>query len=336
VAIFLASTELLRTRARRRAFVAALTASAIVQIGVGVAVAEPGERIHGPFVNPDHFAGYLEIVLALAFAGLWTEVLRGADRERGAQERAERIERRLPPLAFRVLVWGFLAAGITLTRSRGGIAAALAATAVMLAIALSTRRRRTAGASVAIVVAVLIGIVFVAGAARRDAVARFLSSDPRDIGADMRVGIWRTSIAAWRPFRWLGSGLGSFREAFRLAQPRGMSGLVEQAHSDSLQMLVTGGIVGLALSAAAFGAVFLLLARELKSRRHREERALALAGIGALLSLVLHGAVDFNLSVPAIPATLAAVLGLAFAAADEPSALRLKERPPGRPTLVGR
>ena len=319
IAIFLAAATLLGNRARRRAFATVFTASAAVEVFVGATLAEPGERVHGAFVNPDHFAGYLEIALAVAFAALWTEVLRGADRARGATETVERLERRLPPLAFRVLVWGVMGTGIALTRSRGGIAAAFVETAAMLIVAVSVSRRRSAvGARAAIIVAVLTGVLFVAGAARREAVARFLSSDPRDIGADMRVEIWRVSVEAAAPFRWLGSGLGSFREAFRLVQPRGMNGLVEEAHSDALQMLVTGGVVGLALAAAAFAAVFIHLARELVRRRHREERALALAGIGALLALVLHGAVDFNLSIPAIPATLAGILGLAFAAGIEP------------------
>jgi hypothetical protein len=41
----------------------------------------------------------------------------------------------------------------------------------------------------------------------------------------------------------------------------------------------------------------------------------ALAGVGALLSLTLHGLVEFNLSVPIIPATLACALGVAWSAA---------------------
>lgn len=58
-----------------------------------------------------------------------------------------------------------------------------------------------------------------------------------------------------------------------------------------------------------------LLLRAWMRQEHREESAFALAGTGVLISLMLHGLVEFNMSIPAIPATLALMLGVAWAAA---------------------
>lgn len=318
VAIFLASVRLLAHRAARRSLLSVLAVSTLAQV-IWASLANASEdRIHGSFVNPNHFAGWLEIVLALSFGILWTEVLKGRDRTAGAKDRAEEIERRLVPLGLRILLWGAVAAGIGLTRSRGGVLAAGTTALVLLALALLARSGSGLSSTRRVIVlGVLSGALFAAAAAGEGAILRFLAADPRDIGTDFRLSLWRTSVRAFRDFPVLGSGLGTFREAFVRVQPRELPGLVEQAHADGLQILVTGGVVGAALAVAAFASLFVLLLRAWRLQRRREESALILAAFGALLSLTLHGLVDFSLSVPVIPATLACVLGAAFAAAAD-------------------
>jgi len=324
LALFVAAALTLRRRTRRRIFAAVVLAGAVAAIVVAATQNDvAAERLHGPFVNPDHFAGYLEIALALAFGAIWTEVLTGGDRTRDLPDRAARVERRLLPMAAGILLWGFIAAGIVLTRSRGGILAAAVSTVALITLGLWRQRRQGRATKVlSTTMAILLGVAFVAGATKRQALLRFLASDPRDMGADLRVQIWERSVRAARDFPLLGSGLGSFKEAFRRVQPRGMDGLVEHAHDDALQMLVTGGWVGLLLGALLYGTLFAALLRALARQKHREESAFVLAGIGAFLSLAVHGLVDFNMSIPAIPATLAAVLGAAWAAGQYETGIR--------------
>ncbi len=322
LAVFLSAASVLRTRPRRRLFVATIFASAILQILLALVLEAPGsfatedeKRLHGLFVNPNHFAAYLEVVLALAFAAIWTEVLVSGDRVSPTTEGAERFERRLLPIAGRVLVWAMIAVGIGATQSRGGILAAAVTTAALLSMALLHRsvkfpRRAALGASIAL----LGGILFVARTAGAEPFLRFLKLDPRDLANNTRVILWKTSLQAWERFPWLGSGLGTFREAFRRVQPRDLAGLVEQAHSDPLQLLVTGGLVGEILGVVLFASLYVLLLRAWRRQKHREEAALVLGGTGALISLTLHGLLDFNLSIPPIPALLACVLGAAWAA----------------------
>jgi O-antigen ligase len=310
-AAFFAAVRLLQTRARRRVFLAAVVASAFVQVGLGIASAEAQEigRLHGPFVNPDHFAGYLELPLAVAFAALWMAVRMKTGR------REDGLERRLAAVSAAVLLWGTLAAAVGLTHSRGGILAALFAAAVMLALSIVRHRKRASLRSGWAGLAVLAaGLVFAALITREGPLLRFLADDPRDIGADMRVRIWSTSIEAFRRSPIAGTGLGTFRDAFRHVQPAGLEGLVEQAHDDLLQLLVTGGLVAGLLGAAGFLAAGRGLLQGWARQQHREERALALSAFGALLSLTLHGVVDFSLSIPAVAVTLAAVVGMGWVA----------------------
>jgi O-antigen ligase len=234
-------------------------------------------------------------------------------------------------ISLRVVLWGTIAAGIGLTQSRAGIVVAIVVTLVLLVIApahprINQRRWSFAGAGAGIVAA---AIGFTILTVRQQPIIRFLGSDPRDPASDLRLTLWRLSIDAWRNFPILGSGLGTFREAFRRVQPRDFNFYVEFAHSDPLQLLVTGGIIGFALGAIAWIALMAALLRRWHREQRREESAMLLAAFAAMLSLTLHGLVEFNLSIPAIPATLACIAGLGWAAAhgdeedDERRQLRL-------------
>lgn len=320
------------TRATRRRLGWLLVLAPIAHIVWAVSTQRDEDRIHGAFVNPNHFAGYLEIALAVALALVVESILTGRDREMAGRDSFDRLHRRWTPVAWRAMAWGVILIGILVTRSRGGITAAALATIVMLIVALSSRhvrRHRTFALAGSLSIAAGIAIAFATTGVYP--LLRFLTTDPRDAAADTRVTLWRLSVDAWRDFPVLGSGLGTFREAFRRVQPDGMNMLVEQAHSDALQMLVTGGVAGLALAAVALAAMLALFWRGAIVERHREASAWALAGFGAIVSLLLHGIAEFNFSIPAIPATLAIVAGLAWGGAGgESSGAAISAWPSGR------
>ena len=174
----MASMILVTTRFRRRVLTAAFLSSMVVHLVVA-AMSGPADRLHATFVNPDHMAGYLEIGLAFAFGIVWTEVLTNSDRVRSIRDRAERFERRFIPLAWRILVWAVIGAGIVLTRSRGGLLAATVTTAIMLLVALLRQRSRAL-----VAVAFSLGLLLIIFTTGQAAILRFLASDPRDIGTD--------------------------------------------------------------------------------------------------------------------------------------------------------
>lgn len=318
--LFLASERLLNSRARRRVFAGTLLAAAMLHVGIAVAMQIGEPRLHGTFANPDHFGGYLEAVSAVGFGVLWSEILVNADRAGRDRERAARVENRLLPIAGRVIVWAVVIVGIGLTQSRGAITAS-ALTVVTLLVLGALHPRAHARRSWRGALALTAGIVLAGFIAGRVALVRFVASDARDFRGGTRVELWQTSVEAWREFPWLGSGLGSFADAFRRVQARELNFLVEQAHSDPLQLLVTGGVVGASLGFVLYVSLYAVLLRSWWRQKHREESAYLLAGVGALLSLSLHGLVEYNMSIPAIPATLACVLGMALAARPSPAML---------------
>lgn len=318
-ACFYAAAKLLGERAHRRAAIITILAASVIQVIYAAVTQTAEDRMHGFFVNPNHLAGYLEIALMLAFAVIWTEIVTGGQRIAPNQERAASIERRIVPFVLPVLAWVTIAVGIAMSKSRMGITAAAVTT--LLLFATSAARMRRGKALYATIGAAIIaaGIALVGFITREIPLVRFLASDPRDPESDVRFRLWDLSVDAWHHFPLLGSGLGTYRDAFKRVQPADFPGLYEQAHNDALQLLVTGGWISLALAVAGLIAIGALLLRGWWKERHREERALALAAAAALFSLALHGIAEFNFSMPGIPATLAIVLGAGWAAIHHPN-----------------
>jgi O-antigen ligase len=121
-------------------------------------------------------------------------------------------------------------------------------------------------------------------------------------------------LALWRRFPVTGSGLGTFRDAFPLVQPPDLRGTWWHPHSDLLEVLVTAGVVGVALAAGGLWGLTARLATVLREGGRSEDRAAALAAFGILVSVALHESFDFGLSMPGNAVTLAVLLGAAATA----------------------
>ncbi len=310
-ALFAAAAHLLRTRLRRRVFSGILVASGALQIVVaGVLAATAAAPFRGAFASDAELSDFLLVLLPVAFGLLWAEVLTNSERARDTVDRGDRLAQRLSPLVSRALSCLVLGVGIVLAGSFVSLAAG--AIAVALGFLLATKHpaaRRGATAAAAI------GFMAAPGVSP-EAVARPLAAVPSAVAVERSLAVWQGSLDAWREFPILGSGLGTFPDAFRRVQPRGLTGLVDTAQSDFFQILVTGGAVGAGFALVGFLSLLVVLLRACRAQRHREESAIALAGIGALLALGLDGLAEFNLGAPAVPATLACVVGLAVAAAS--------------------
>lgn len=315
--LFFSAANLLRSRERRRMFALAFFATSIAQILIAAAADALGDRFPLRNLGLGRTAPYLEIALALAFGALWAEVLTNRDRASSSSTSdAERFETRSVPLVGRFLLWSLIVFGLIETGSRVGLLTATLTTLTVLAIAVfhrrvHFRRRRLVGVFLALL-AVVLSALTIAGARP---LVRFLESDPAGLNTGARVAIWRTAYRTWREFPVLGSGLGTFPEAVRRFQPTEVGGRIENARSDMLQSLVTGGVVGTVLTALLYLSLFLLLVRGFRNQKHREESALILGGFGALLSLSIHGTMDSAYSSAVIAAMLACVVGAAWAAA---------------------
>jgi O-antigen ligase len=319
-----AATVVGRHRPGRRLLTAALLLAALAQVFYGaprwLAGADSlwgvfvggGQRLRGSFVNPNHFALYLEMALAVAFAWSWWTWSRAAREGMSPEHRVTLVA---PPL----LVWLTLFLALAFTGSRAGVlagAAAVVAQGMLAAFRRGLRRRRVRWALVGVLVA-LCGLAAVAFAGFEAGLGRLAATSPFDLGWEVRTGVYRHTLELWGRFPLLGTGLGTFVHGFPLVQPESLALFWRHAHSDPLELLAVGGLVGVLAAGLGVAALVVRLLRVLRKGRRREDQAAALAALGALAAVGLHELADFGLTMPANALTLAVLCGAAAGAAVE-------------------
>jgi len=252
--------------------------------------------VFGPYVNRNHFAGYLVMAapVAIGFALEAIARLRAAwgRRRRGWLLLGEREGNAVLRWSAVVMV---IVAGLLASGSRGGVSAfALAALLLPLA---SRHRRRTA---LALCVLIGLGLAWIG-------VSDILSAfEVRGVKGS-RIDLWRDMLPMVPRFPLFGDGWNAFATAFPWYQTVWKTDWIGEAHNDYLQVLIDGGVVGAALVAALVAVVL----RRAFARATRSPLDLGLSG--ALVGLALHGLVDFNGQIPANAVTWIAFAALAVA-----------------------
>jgi len=341
-AAFAAAAFVARERRHRRWLAAALVGAALFQgvyaiqawlLGVetiwGIAVPPQPGRLRGTFVNPAHMGALLAVALAVTFAGI------GVAARRAREEPA--FERRLLWVAPPVALWVLLFATLTFTASRAALLGALVTAGVqgwwVARSGRSGRARALASPRFAAVLLVALGLAVAAWIAYERGLVRLTRISPLEISVTARLEAWRACLELWQRFPILGTGLGTFREAFPMVQPSALGGEWWHAHGDPLELLVTAGLAGAGIAILGLALLLRRLLAVLAGGYRTEDRAAALAALGALAGLALHENLDFPLTMPAVAVAVAVLCGAACGVplsrpAQGTEGEQLAERPP--------
>ena len=229
-------------------------------------------RLSGTFVNPDHFAAWLEMLICLG-VGYVLARSRPAEDARAAwssrRAREQLIRRSLPMIAIAVM-----ALALVFTLSRGGIVSIAAALGALLALQGFAGRVRSSLVLVGLLLALTAG--YGAWIGLEPLLDRFRA----DLYASRLLQL-RSSLGMLGSFPVFGVGLGAYRDIYFRYQPPELSPgkmYFPFAHNDLLQLAVELGLVGTALCLFAAWRVAAdligahLLGRASLSRRGRGAR----------------------------------------------------------------
>lgn len=141
-------------------------------------------------------------------------------------------------------------------------------------------------------------------ASRAESIRRLIESDPSD---DLRLAalpvIWS---AAWDYFP-VGSGVGSFVEVYKIVEPYDLlsPAYLNHAHNEPLEVLMTGGAIGVVFMVCAAAALLVAIwrlhrGRSLRAGQDTTANVLARAGAVICMLLALASVADYPLRVPSL------------------------------------
>jgi O-antigen ligase len=272
------------------------------------------EDATGTYINRNHFAGFLEMVLPLAVALALHKAgsLRHAAQRSAAKTRRFLSAREFLPLVFLVFLAMVIFIALVFSRSRMGIISAVASLIAILALAgNSSLSRRTRVVSASLCFLGMAAIIVWAGS--DPVIARFETLGQEYIQTTQnRMSIWRDTLALIHQHPWFGTGLGTFSVAYTAVQTVFLNLLVDHAHCDYLEVVAELGFPGGIL---LFGSIFWILARAVQRHGKMQDRfdaAVCLGCIGGIIAILVHSLADFNLQIPANALVFTVLLALAW------------------------
>lgn len=276
----------------------------------------------GPFINRHHFAGYMELALALPLGLLFG----------GSVKREMRF--------IYLFAGALMGTALISTGSRGGIIS-LGAEILFLVVVAGFRRKRKESAeqirpqrirraatraalALILIIGLFAGVLLFGG---ESALNRFIGTVNSDDPTTGRAHFWSVTLDIIKAHPILGTGLGAFGVVYTRYDSRNGLFRLEQAHNDYLQILSDGGLVGAGL---VLMFVVLLFRMGFARRESRDDfrGGVALGALAGCFAVLVHSFFDFTLHT-----TSNALLFLTLAAlatmngrVEQPQASRKRKR----------
>jgi O-antigen ligase len=266
----------------------------------------------GPFVNPNHYAGWMLMAVPLGL-GLAYGTFERARLEAPSGARspvAWAISEEGGMLALSVFTCLAMGVSLMMTKSRSGIACFAVAMLLSGGMMFVRQHRASAKAAVAVTVALLF-LSTIAWAGVDTLFEKFASADGGLPAATSRLRAWKDTVRIIRDDPMTGTGLDTYGTAMVVYQTSPRHAHFQEAHNDYLQLAAEGGLlVGLPI-------VFTLamFVAGIRRRFHEAPKVgitywLRVGAVIGLVSIGLQSLVEFSLQMPgnaALFAVLAAV-----------------------------
>ena len=249
----------------------------------------------GPFVNRNHFAGWMAMALPLSLGHFGALVAQGMPGV-GPGWRNRLVWFSTPAASAAVLTGlGVLVISLSLvmTVSRSGLVCLFVAVALLGRLWLrrnATLTKRAVG--VAFLGAVVIGAI---GRTGIDAIAaRFDQTQTSRFAG--RLDAWADAVDIATAFPVTGTGLNTYGFATLVYQKRNLKYHYVEAHNDYLQLVAEGGVL---LAVPVFGLLGVVVYQLAKSRPDRTTSLWIRAGaVTGLIAIGVQEIVDFSLQLP--------------------------------------
>jgi O-antigen ligase len=256
----------------------------------------------GPYVNRNHFAGLMELLIPTGVSILILE--------------AERRDQLPLVTLFTLLPIG----AIFLTASRGGIVSFIAEMGFLAVLVFLRRREKKALVAAALVAGLAMALVSWLGIGV--ALNRFAGSRNLEVTEGRRVGMFYGSLRIFRDYPVLGTGLGTLQEVFPRYDSVSDGLVVNHSHNDYAEALAETGALGGICFFSFLGMLFWKSLKILVADRDPKNLAYHAGALVACFGLLVHALVDFNFHIPSNALLFLTQAALATCALPLPSERR--------------
>jgi len=268
----------------------------IIAMGFLVSIIGMANNFTYPFINKNHFAGYMEMTSFLAVGYLLT----------GLDKRKRII------FSFVAIV---MILGLFLSLSRGGLLCFLFSLGIMFYLLRLRKAIRRKSLLIAGIIAFTFLFMIIVGAEPfLERVSTIFKKET--VSADARWNIWKDTLRIIPDFPLFGAGFGTFRNIYPMYKTFIVQASVLQAHNDFLQLISETGFLGLALAFWFLYSFFKNVFVAWQSQHHPFIKGIVLGGGCGVLSLLLHSFFDFNLQIPANALLLVVLMAVVWKSAN--------------------
>lgn len=273
----------------------------------------------GTFIVSNHFAGYMQMLVPLIFGFMLAQrkktklMMSGLGGSRALVQKVMSWfspESSNPKMIFLFFSAALMGVALLLSASRGGILSIGASMLLMFLLFFTKKKHGKYGLLVLCFCSVTIAYGLHVG------IDPTLEKFERTKGLYNRMYVTRTMIPMILDYPLLGVGWGNFRYLYPRYVPKDYDGVSSSgySHNDWLEAGTETGLIGECLLLTAFILYIIKMFRVWRQRKDRYAIGIGAGVMTGLISIGFHSYFDFNMHIPANPMTLAALLGIGYAA----------------------
>lgn len=269
-----------------------------------------GGSVFGPFVNNNHFAGWMLMAVPLAIGALSATISRG--KSAGAPPSRSWVSWWGSPSASKAILLAFSIAIMTLalvlTLSRSGIMSL--AIAVFVASAVMARRQTTIARRVVVAgYAASIGLMAALWVGFDRIAVQFAGMDPTSVNE--RPAIWADTLRIVSDFWPIGTGLNTYGVSTLYYQTSVPGFHLREAHNDYLQLASEGGLL-LGVPIAFTIVAFAVAVRKRQLEDVGSVWWLRMGAVIGIFAIACQSFVEFSLQIPGNAALFSVLCGIAL------------------------
>ncbi|OPL12108.1 MAG: hypothetical protein AVO38_03510 [delta proteobacterium ML8_D] len=257
-----------------------------------------GEGAVGPYVNRNHYAALMEMIfpLMLGLFLFYRPLVKKSTFKKQLQDFL--LEKRIHSHLLYGTVAVLTAASLFVTLSRGGI---LSLTISMGVFAWFLYQKTGQKKPVLFVCIIFILVFSLTGTDTWNLIFERFGNIRDDSGAIAtgRPVYWADTIKIAAAFPLFGAGAGTFEHIYPTYRTFPGNSLLEHAHNDYLEFLATGGLFISALMLFALVSIVYPAFQRYRKRREMLAKYLFTGCLAAILSILLHSVVEFNMQIGA-------------------------------------